>query len=120
MLSAEQLIIVAYTRGDCEVICRRCGEAGHEIMGHAMSAYEAGEWAGSNGLWCDDCGEEIEAPYTWTCPNCDTDYSGDEADEAESEFGWGPNASHKCSDECPGDEEEAESGGSNYPVADED
>jgi hypothetical protein len=120
MLSAEQLIIVAYTRGDCEVICRRCGEAGHEIMGHAMSAYEAGEWAGSNGLWCDDCGEEIEAPYTWTCPNCDTDYSGDEADEAESEFGWGPNALHKCSDECPGDEEEAESGGSNYPVADED
>ena len=109
MLSAEQLIVVAYTRGDCEVICRRCGEAGHEIMGHALSAYEAGEYAGSNGLYCDDCGEEIESPYEWTCPSCNTSYEGDEAEEAENEYGWGADASHNCgSDECPGDREEEE------------
>jgi hypothetical protein len=108
MLSAEQLIIVAYTRGECEVICRRCGEAGHEIMGHALSAYEAGEYAGNNGLYCDDCGEEIEAPYEWTCPACDAEYSGDEAMDAENEYGYGLDASHKCNEDCPGDGEEEE------------
>ena len=76
MLSAEQLIIVAYTHNECGVICRKCGESGMEIMGHAMSAYEAGEWAGSEGLTCEECGKEIIEPYTWTCPTCDTEYTG--------------------------------------------
>ena len=108
MLSAEQLIVVAYCHDGC-ILCRKCGEGNPETkMGEAMSAYEAGEYAGANGLDCEECGACIEEPYTWTCPNCDTDYLGDEAEEAESEFGWGPNASHKCNDDCPGDEEETE------------
>ena len=106
MLSAEQLIIVAYTRGECEVICRKCGEDDGLPMGQAMCAYSAGEWAGSEGLTCEECGKEIIEPYTWTCPTCDTKYIGDEADTAESEYGHGPNPSHKCCDECVGPDED--------------
>jgi predicted RNA-binding Zn-ribbon protein involved in translation (DUF1610 family) len=105
MLSAEQLIIVAYTRHG-EFICRQCGESGAEIMGHAVSAYEAGEYAGADGLTCEDCGKEIIEAYEWTCPTCGKDYIGEEAETAESEYGYGPNASHKCSEDCNSDEDE--------------
>ena len=109
MLSAEQLIIVAYTRNECEVICRRCGEDEGLPMGQAMCAYSAGEWAGSEGLTCEECGKEIIEPYTWTCPVCDTEYTGEEASEAESRYqGWGRNSDNKdtCCDECVGPDED--------------
>ena len=87
MLSAEQLIIVAYAHDG--ILCRECGEGNPETkMGEALSAYEAGEYAGADGLTCEECGKEIIEPYTWTCPTCDTEYTGDEADTAESEYGW--------------------------------
>jgi len=106
MLSAEQLIVVAYCH-DGSILCRSCGEGNPETkMGEAMSAYEADEYAGNEGLTCEDCGKGIVEQYEWTCPNCDTDYIGDEAEEAESNFGWGPKASHKCGDDCPGEESE--------------
>ena len=41
MLSAEQLIIVAYCH-DGSILCRECGEGTPECeMGEALSAYEA-------------------------------------------------------------------------------
>ena len=108
MLSAEQLIIVAYTRGECEVICRKCGEDDGLPMGQAMCAYSAGDWAGSDGLTCEECGKEIIEAYQWTCPSCGREYFGEEAETAENEYGYGPNASHKCFEDCPGDEDEDE------------
>ncbi len=106
MLSAEQLIIVAYYSERTGVLCRKCGEADPEMkMGQALSAYEAGEFAGSNGLDCESCYATIEEPYEWTCPSCDTSYSGDEAVDAENEYGWGAAASHKCSEDCAGEED---------------
>jgi predicted RNA-binding Zn-ribbon protein involved in translation (DUF1610 family) len=86
MLSAEQLIIVAYLH-DCSVLCRRCGEANPETkMGEALSAYEAGEYAGTGGLTCEDCGEEIIEAYTWDCPECGAEYVGSDAGAAEEEY----------------------------------
>ena len=106
MLSAEQLIIVAYCHNG-SILCRKCGESNPETkMGEALSAYEAGEYSENEGLYCEDCGAEIDPPFEWTCPVCGTDYTGDEASEAESAYGWGPDATHKCSDDCPGDEDE--------------
>ena len=102
MLSAEQLIIVAYTRGECEVICRKCGEAGHEIMGHALSAYEAGEYAGANGLTCEDCGKEIIESYEWACPHCGRVYFGSDAEDSENE----EYRTGKCFEDCPGEDED--------------
>ena len=106
MLCAEQLIIVAYCH-DGSILCRECGEGTPECkMGEALSAYEAGEYADANGLTCEDCEKEIVPAYEWTCPSCDTDYSGEEAEEAESEYGRGPGTSHKCCDDCPGEVED--------------
>ena len=86
MLSAEQLIIVAYLHND-SILCRRCGEGTPECkMGEAMSAYEAGEFAGNEGLTCEDCGDEIVEAYQWTCPDCDETYYGDEASTKEYEY----------------------------------
>ena len=108
MLSGEQLIIVAYTRND-EVICRQCGENGHEIMGHALSAYEAGEYAGAEGLTCEDCGKEIIEEYQWTCPHCGREYFGSDAEDSKNE----EYRTGKCFEDCPGentgDEDEDES-----------
>jgi len=85
MLSAEQLIIVAYCHDGC-MLCRKCGEANPETkMGEAMSAYEAQEYAGADGLTCEDCGKEIIEAYQWTCPDCDETYYGDEAEEKEND-----------------------------------
>ena len=79
MLSAEQLIVVAYCH-DGSILCRKCGEGNPETkMGEAMSAYEAGEYAGNDGLTCEDCGKEIVEQYEWTCPDCDETYYGEEA-----------------------------------------
>ena len=102
MLSAEQLIIVAYTN-DGGVICRQCGESGREIMGHAMSGYEAGEYAGADGLTCEDCGKEIIEAYTWDCPECGADYVGSDAESAEEEYHDRNNCGAKF---CTGVEEE--------------
>lgn len=85
MLSAEQLIVVAYCH-DGSILCRRCGERNPETkMGEAMSAYEAQEYAGRDGLTCEDCGKEIIEAYQWTCPDCDETYYGDEAESKESD-----------------------------------
>jgi hypothetical protein len=107
MLSAEQLIIVAYAHDG--ILCRECGEGNPETkMGEALSAYEAGKYAGADGLTCEECGKEIIEAYQWTCPSCDREYLGEEAETAENEYGYGPNASHKCFEDCPGDEDEDE------------
>lgn len=97
------MIIVAYTRED-EVICRACGEAGHESMGHALSAYEAGEYAGADGLTCEDCGKEIIEAYQWACPHCGRLYEGFEAEDSENE----ENKTGKCFEDCPGEDTEDE------------
>ena len=86
MMGAEQLIIIAYTRGECTVICRKCGEDEGLPMGQAMCAYSAGEYAGADGLECEECGKEIIEPYTWTCPNCGSDYAGSDAETSESQY----------------------------------
>jgi hypothetical protein len=103
MLSIEQLTIVAYLH-DCTTLCRKCGEANPEVkMGEALSAYEAGEFAGVDGLTCDECGTEIIEPYEWTCPWCDRQYVGDDAADSEREADRDEHS--KCCDDCPGDEE---------------
>ena len=102
MLSIEQLTIVAY-QADFGILCRECGENEGLPTRDAICAYSAGEIAGNEGLYCDACGAEIDAPYEWTCPSCETTYSGDEAVDAENEYGWGADASHKCCDKCPGE-----------------
>ena len=97
MLSIEQLTIVAYATGG-GILCRKCGEKERLPMSDALCAYTAGEYAGNDGLYCDNCGHEIDPPYEWACPHCDTVYSGDEAADAESEY----YRAAKCSEECPG------------------
>ena len=87
MLSAEQLIVVAYFH-DGEILCRSCGESNPEVkMGEAASAYEAGESAGADGLTCEECGKEIIEAYQWTCPDCGADYVGWDAEASEEEHG---------------------------------
>ena len=87
MLSAEQLIVVAYYSERTGVLCRHCGEADPEMkMGEALSAYEAGEFAGSEGLTCEECSKEIIEAYQWTCPACDETYYGEEAESKESDY----------------------------------
>ena len=97
MLSIEQLTIVAYTT-DEGILCRKCGEKAKLPTKDALCAYTAGEYAGNYGLYCDNCGHEIDPPYEWACPHCDTVYSGDEAADAESEY----YRTAKCAEECPG------------------
>ncbi len=103
MLSIEQLTIAAY-QTDGGILCRKCGEAKGLPTKDALCAYSAGEYAGNEGLYCDDCGHEIEAPYEWDCPHCGTTYLGDEAAEAESVYYEDRTAKCENSD-CPGDPE---------------
>jgi hypothetical protein len=108
MLSAEQLIIVAYLHAGT-VLCRRCGEENEPKCktGEAMSAYEAGEFAGSEGLTCDACGKEIIEADEWDCPYCGRGYYGDDAADMENKYYDNP-ATFKCLDDtdgCPGKEE---------------
>ena len=105
MLSIDQLTILSYI-ADGTVLCRDCGEKAELPTSEAVCAYSTHEFAGNDGLYCDACGKEIVEPYEWTCPACDHSYYGEEAADAENEYGWGPDASHKCSDDCPGDEDE--------------
>jgi hypothetical protein len=103
MLSIEQLTITAY-QDDCEILCRKCGEEAGLPTKQALCAYSSSELAGDEGLYCDNCGEEIEEPYEWTCPHCDTTYSGDEASKQESNYYTDRTA--KCANEdCKGGEE---------------
>lgn len=89
MLSIEQLTIVAYFAGECEILCRKCGEAEGLPAKEAICAYSAGEYAGNEGLTCDGCGKEIVEPYSWTCPTCGADYVGEEAALSEEEHDAG-------------------------------
>lgn len=100
MLSSSQLIIVAYFT-DGGVLCRECGENQKLAMSEAVCAYSAGEFAGNEGLYCDDCSKEIIEAYEWDCPYCDTSYSGDEAADLESNGG-------ACCEGCPGGPDEEE------------
>lgn len=102
MLSIEQLTVVAYTT-DGGILCRKCGEEAGLPTSDALCAHSAGEYAGNEGLYCDECGREIDPPYEWVCPCCDTAYSGDEAVDAENEAYRDEHS--KCCEECPGDEE---------------
>ena len=88
MLSIEQLTIVAYMT-DGGILCRKCGEAEGLPTKDALCAYSAGEYAGNEGLYCDSCSFEIDAPYEWTCPGCGADYAGDEAITSEEEYDAG-------------------------------
>ena len=104
MLSIEQLTIVAYFDGEGSIVCRECGEDEGLPTKDALCAYSAGEYSGNEGLYCDSCGKEIDAPYEWTCPHCDTTYSGDGA--AEQESNYYKDSTAKCqNEECPGDSE---------------
>jgi hypothetical protein len=106
MLSIEQLTITAYL-GDSEILCRDCGEKAGLPTSKALCAYDSSEMAGNEGLYCDDCGKEIEEPYEWTCPHCDTIYLGDEAADQESNYYRDSTA--KCANEdCEGEEEESD------------
>lgn len=104
MLSIEQLTIVAYMT-DGGILCRKCGEKERLPMKDALCAYTAGEYAGYDGLYCDSCNFEIDEPYIWECPTCETEYHGEEAGTVETEFYRHPD--HKCSDgcKCPGEED---------------
>ena len=103
MLSIDQLVIVAYFT-DGGVLCHDCGEDAGLPTSEAVCAYSASEFAGNEGLYCDDCSEEIVAPYEWECPYCDTSYVGAEAADAEN-ANYG---NSKCCDDCPGDPDEEE------------
>ena len=102
MLSIDQLTITAYqTNGG--IICRKCGEAEGLPTKSALCAYSTGEFAGYDGLDCDHCGAEIEAPYSWTCPECDAEYFGGDARVAEESH----DESGECgSVDCPGESED--------------
>ena len=60
MLSASQLVIVAYVT-DGAIVCRDCGEKAGLPTKDALIEYSAQEYASeeNRGLYCDDCGEEI-------------------------------------------------------------
>ena len=102
MLSIEQLTVVAYVT-DGGVLCRKCGEKSGLPTSDALCAYSAGEYAGNEGLYCDECGHEIDPPYEWDCPYCGTSYFGDEASDRENDAFADDH--DKCGPECPGDEE---------------
>lgn len=103
MLNIDQLVIVAYLSSG-GILCRSCGEEQNLPTSEAVCAYSAGDFAGSEGLYCDDCEKEIVAPYKWTCPCCGTEYYGEEASDAEDIHYRSKEG--KCSVECPGDVDE--------------
>ena len=104
MFGPEYFTVAGYMN-DGAILCRDCGDkaglaASDQIM---QSEFNGGDW--NDGYYCDDCGAEICAPYEWTCPYCDTEYTGGEASDLESEYYRG-RTEFKCSDDCPGDEDE--------------
>ena len=99
MMGPEYFTVAAYMPEDSGIIlCVKCGEhAGLPASDQVtQSEFNGGAW--NDGCYCDDCGAEIAAPYTWTCPNCEREYSGEAANEAasvaESEYHG------KCCDAC--------------------
>ena len=104
MMGPEYFTVAAYMPEDSgTILCRKCGDAaGLPTSDQLMqSSFNGGDW--NDGCYCDDCGDEIVAPYEWTCPHCETEYSGEEASDLENHY-W-KNRTAPCSDDCPGEED---------------
>ena len=103
MFGPEYFTVAGYLT-DGAFLCRGCGDkAGLPVSDQIMqSEFNGGDW--NDGCYCDDCGDEICAPYEWMCPYCDTEHTGEEAADLEGEYYRG-RTEFKCSDDCPGDEE---------------
>lgn len=72
MLTASQCRTVAY-QTDGGIVCPEClnpREANDLKANREVSAYEADEFAGDDGLYCDRCGKEIVEPSP-RCERCE-------------------------------------------------
>ena len=104
MMGTEYFTVAAYMPEDSDtILCVSCGDAAGLPASDQItrSQFNGGDW--NDGCYCDDCGAEIAAPYDWTCPTCETEYTGDEASNREHEY-WrnshGDDGNRHCSDEC--------------------
>ena len=103
MMGLEYFTVAAYIPQDSgTILCRGCGEKeGLPASDQITQAQFNDGW--DDGCYCDNCGKEIVAPYQWTCPHCDTEYTGEEASNLENDR-WRNRDSFKCCDTCPGEE----------------
>jgi hypothetical protein len=62
MLTLSQLTPVCYIT-DGGVLCIKCGDAAGLPVKDQMIEYSADEFAGNDGLYCDECSAEIVEPY---------------------------------------------------------
>ena len=75
MLSLSQIQAGAYWDGESTIICVKCGDKKGLPISAQINRYTLeSEFFDESGLYCDDCGEEILAPYI------------DEDDEEETEL----------------------------------
>jgi hypothetical protein len=72
MLTLSQLTPVCYVT-DGGVLCIKCGDAAGLPTKDQMIEYSADEFAGNDGLYCDECSAEIVEPYVEDEPEEDED-----------------------------------------------
>ncbi len=53
-----------------DVLCRACGEKAELLISDSVSVAELEEAFGEDGLWCDECGDEIVEAFYRECGKC--------------------------------------------------
>ena len=86
MLTSSQCRTVAYSTEHGSIVCTDCAfprERGDGLLKEIIS-HSAEEFAGDDGLYCDDCSKVIVEPTPW-CETCDEPEHSCECSEAEDE-----------------------------------
>jgi hypothetical protein len=87
MLTLSQLTPVCYVT-DGGVLCIKCGDAAGLPTKDQMIEYSADEFAGNDGLYCDDCSAEIVEPYVEDEPEEEDEEVASEEEEIEATKPW--------------------------------